>query len=38
MKLERKKKNEDKDIIINRNIQVKLPNLVTTKFESTHLD
>ena len=38
MKFERKKKNEDKDIIINRNIQVKLPNLVLTKFESTHLD
>ena len=38
MKLERKKKNEDKDIIINRDIQVKLPNLAITKFEGTHLD
>ena len=38
MKLEMKKKNEDKDIIVNRNIQVKLPKLVITKFEGTHLD
>ena len=27
--------NEDKDIIVNRNIQVKLPKLVITKFEGT---
>ena len=27
MKLEMKKRNDDKDIIVNRNIQVKLPNL-----------
>ena len=38
MKLEMKKRNDDKDIIVNRNIQVKLPNLVMTKFEGTHLD
>ena len=38
MNLEIKKKNEDEDIIGNRNIQVKLPQLVITKFETTHLD
>ena len=31
------KKNEDKDIIVNSNIQVKLLKLATTKFEGTHL-
>ena len=35
MKMELKKKNEDKDIIVNRNIQVKLPRLLITKFEGT---
>ena len=38
MKLEMKKKNEDKDIILSRNIQVKIPKLVITKCEVTHLD
>ena len=38
MKLEMKKKNKDKDIIVNKNLQVKLPRLVITKFEDTHLD
>ena len=38
MKLEMKLKNEDKDMILNMNIQVKLPKLVITKFEGTHLD
>ena len=38
MKLEMKKKNEDKDMIVNRNTQVKLPKLVITKFEGTDLD
>ena len=38
IKLEMKKKNEEKDMILNRNIQVKLPKLVTTKFEGTHLN
>ena len=38
MKLQMKKKNEDKDIIVYRNIQVKPPKLVITKFEGTHLD
>ena len=38
MKLEMKKKNEDKDITVNRNIYVKSPELVTTKSEGTHLD
>ena len=38
IKLEMKKKNEEKDVILNRNIQVKLPKLVTTKFEGTHLN
>ena len=38
IKLEMKKKNEEKDMILNRNIQVKLPKLVITKFEGTHLD
>ena len=38
MKLEMKKKNKDKDVIVNRNIPVKLPKLVITKFESIHLD
>ena len=37
MKLEMKK-NKDKDIIVNKNIQVKRPRLVITKFEGTHLD
>ena len=37
MKLEMKKKNEDNDIILNRNIQVKLPKLAITKFEDTNL-
>ena len=36
--LEMKKKNEEKDMILNRNIQVKLPKLVITKFEGTHLN
>ena len=38
MKLDMKKKNEDKDIIVNSNIQVKLSKLAITKFEGTHLD
>ena len=38
IKLEMKLKNEDKDMILNMNIQVKLPKLVITKFEGTHLD
>ena len=38
MKLETKKKNEHKDAIVNRNIQVKLPKLVITKFQGIHLD
>ena len=38
IKLEMKKKNEEKDMILNRNIQVKLPKLVITKFEGTHLN
>ena len=38
MKLETKKKNEDKDIIVNRNIQFKLPKLMITNFEGTYLD
>ena len=38
MKLQMKKKNEDKDMIVNRSIQVKLPKLVITKFEGIHLD
>ena len=37
-KLEMKKKNENQDIIVNGNIQVKLPKLVITKFEGIHLD
>ena len=37
MKLQMKK-NKDKDIIVNKNIQVKRPRLVITKFEGTHLD
>ena len=32
------KKSEDKNIIINMNIQIKLPTFVVTKFEGTHLD
>ena len=38
MKLQMKKKGEEKDIIVNRNIQVKLPKLELTKFEGTPLD
>ena len=38
IKLEMKQKNEDKDIIVNRNILVKLPKLVITKFEGTDLN
>ena len=38
MKLDMEKKNEDKDIIVNSNIQVKLSKLAITKFEGTHLD
>ena len=38
MKLEMKKKNEDKDVFVNRNIQVKLPKLVIKIFEGTYLD
>ena len=38
IKLEMKKKNEEKDMILNRNIQVKLPKLVITKFGGTHLN
>ena len=38
MKLEMKKKNEDRDVFVNRNIQVKLPKLVIKIFEGTHLD
>lgn len=38
MKLQMKKKSEEKDIIVNRNIQVKLPKLELTKFEGTPLD
>ena len=37
MKLEMKKKNEHKHIIVNRNIQIKPPKLVITKLEVTHL-
>ena len=37
-KLEMKKKNESQDIVVNGNTQVKLPKLVITKFEGTHLD
>ena len=32
-----KKKNEDNDIIVHRDIQVKLLKLAITKFEGTHL-
>ena len=38
MKLEMKKENENKGIIVNRNIQLKLPKLHITKFEGTHLN
>ena len=38
IKLQMNRKNEDKDIIVNRNIQVKLPKLVITEFEGTHQD
>ena len=38
MKLEMKPKNEDKDMIVNRNIRVKLPNVVIARFEGTNLD
>ena len=38
MKLDMEKKNEDKDIIVNSNIQIKLSKLAITKFEGTHLD
>ena len=38
IKLEMKQKHEDKDIIVNRNIPVKLPKLVITKFEGTDLN
>ena len=38
IKLEIKKMNEDKDIIVNRNLQVTLLKLVITKFEGTKLD
>ena len=37
IKLEIKKNNEDKDIIVHRNIQVNFPKLVITKFDGTHL-
>ena len=37
MKLDMKKKNEDKDIIGNKNIQVKLLKLLKTKLQVTHL-
>ena len=37
MKLDMKKKNEDKDIIENKNIQVKLLKLLKTKLQVTHL-
>lgn len=33
-----KKRNEDKDMIVNSNIQVKLTKLVITKLEGTNLD
>ena len=33
-----KKKNGDRDIIVNRSIQIRLPQLVITNFKSTHLD
>ena len=38
MKLEMKKKNEEKDMTGNRNAQVKHPKLVITKFEGKSLD
>ena len=37
MKLEKKKKNEDKDMIVNRNIHFKLPKLVITKLEKVDI-
>ena len=38
IKLQMNRKNEDKDIIVNRNIQVKLLMLVITEFEGTYQD
>ena len=38
MKLEIKKKNEDKDMIVNRNVRVKLLILVIARFEGANLD
>ena len=38
MKLEMKQKNEDKDMIANRKIRVKLPMVVIARFEDTNLD
>ena len=38
MKLEIKKKNEDKDMIVNRNVRLKLLILVIARFEGANLD
>ena len=38
MKSEYKNKNEDEDIIVNRNIKVKLYKLVINKCEGAHMD
>ena len=38
MKLEMKKRNEDKEMIVDRNSQTKLSKLVITRFEGTNLD
>ena len=38
MKLEMKQKNEDKDMIVNRKIRVKLAMVVIARFEDTNLD
>ena len=38
IKLEINKNNQDKDMILNSSIQVKLPKLAITKFEDTNLD
>ena len=38
MKMEMKKKNEDKNMTVNRDNQFKLHKLEITKFEGTHLD
>ena len=38
MKSEMKNKNEDEDMIVNRNIRIRLPKLLITKFEAANLD